>query len=78
VYGGNAYGSAPYAGGASGAAAPVVVTIPAGMLGRLRSGSAEVSLDVPVAAVPAGLTLATRVDKALAYPTPTLVDGRPT
>jgi len=37
-----------------------------------------VSLDVPVTALPAGAVRAVKVDKALAYPTPTLVNGRPT
>ena len=78
MYGGNAYGSVPYAGGSG--AAEVVVVVPAhdDLLGRVRKGRALLTVDVPVAAVPAGVTLATRVDKALAYPTPVLVDGRPT
>lgn len=77
MYGGNAYGSAPYAGGGSAEAAPVIVVIPAEQIGRVRVGSAVVTLDVPVVALPAGLSYAARVDKAIAYPTPTLNNGRP-
>ena len=78
MYGGSAYAATPYAGGSAATSTPTTPTIPAGQIGRLRRGSAEVSLDVPVVALPAGVVRAVKVDKALAYPTPTLVNGRPT
>lgn len=46
--------------------------------GRRRLAYATVTVTQPVAAPPATVTLASKVDKALAYPTPTMVDGRPT
>lgn len=46
--------------------------------GRRRLAYATVTITRPVAAPPDTLTLATRVDKALAYPVPDMVDGRPT
>lgn len=46
--------------------------------GRRREGIGYVSDVTPVAPLPAGLARAQKVGKAFAYPTPTLVDGRPT
>lgn len=46
--------------------------------GRRRLGFATVTVARPVAAPPDTLTLATKVDKAVAYPAPTMVNGRPT
>lgn len=48
-------------------------------LGGIRlEGSGVATVTRPVTAPPASLVLATRVDKAAAYPTPTMVNGRPT
>lgn len=48
-------------------------------LGGIRlEGSGVATVTRPVAAPPASLVLAHRVDKAAAYPTPTMVNGRPT
>lgn len=46
--------------------------------GRIRDAYGTVTITRPVAAPPAGLVLAEKVDKAIAYPTPTMVNGRPT
>lgn len=46
--------------------------------GRRRNAIGAVTITRPVTAVPAGLTLGQKVDKTIAYPTPTMVDGRPT
>ena len=46
--------------------------------GRDRRASATVTIATPVLAPPATLVLATKVDKAIAYPAPVMVDGRPT
>lgn len=46
--------------------------------GRRRLASATVTITRPVVAPPATLTFGTKVDKALAYPVPTMVEGRPT
>jgi hypothetical protein len=46
--------------------------------GRARGGGARVLTEVAVEAPPASVTLVQKVDKAAAYPTPTMVDGRPT
>lgn len=46
--------------------------------GRIREGVGTMTLTPPVAPVPPGLGYGHRVDKAVALPTPTLVDGRPT
>lgn len=46
--------------------------------GRSRGGLGLVEVTVPVTATPATSTRGTRVDKAIAYPLPTLVNGRPT
>lgn len=46
--------------------------------GRDRGGSAAVTVTQPVEAPPASLVLATKVDKAIAYPAPVMVKGRPT
>lgn len=46
--------------------------------GRLRNGGFVDESVEPVEPLPANLVRAAKVDKALAYPTPTLVDGRPT
>lgn len=48
-------------------------------LGGIRlEGSGTATVTRPVTAPPATTVLATRVDKAAAYPTPTMVNGRPT
>lgn len=44
--------------------------------GRVREATGAVTITRPVEAVP--VSVGTRVDKALAYPAPTMVDGRPT
>lgn len=46
--------------------------------GRSRGGLATGSVTRPVAPVPAGLTLGEKYDKTIAYPTPVMVNGRPT
>jgi hypothetical protein len=46
--------------------------------GRRRGGRATTSVDRPPAPTPPGRTYGPRVDKAIAYPVPTMVDGRPT
>lgn len=76
---------APAATATATALAPTVVQVlPAGTdttntaNGRDRRARATVTITRPVAAVPATLTLATKVDKAIAYPAPVMVDGRPT
>lgn len=46
--------------------------------GRSRHGRGTATRTVPVAAPPAGMSLGTLVDKALAYPAPTMDEGRPT
>lgn len=46
--------------------------------GRIRRGRATVTLSRPVVPVPATVALAVRYDKAIAYPEPDMVDGRPT
>lgn len=62
-----------------GAAMPLIETDTSNSLaGRVRHGSATVTIARPVVAVPPTVSLGTRYDKALAFPTPVLVDGRPT
>ena len=81
MYAGSAYAAAPYAGSAtsgSGGGGTPVSSAPDDLHGIPLAGKAFLTVDVPVAALPAGLSLGTRVEKALAYPTPVLVDGRPT
>lgn len=46
--------------------------------GRSRGGVGVVVVTYPVEPTPPGLTLGERVDKTIAYPTPTMVGGRPT
>jgi large repetitive protein len=46
--------------------------------GRSRGGSATVTVTTPVTAPPATLVLTSKVDKAVAYPAPVMVNGRPT
>lgn len=46
--------------------------------GRSRDGISAGSTTYPVEPVPVGLTLGQRVDKAIAYPNPVMVNGRPT
>lgn len=47
--------------------------------GRVRGTiPARVTITIPVAPVPPALSLGERVDKALPYPPPVMVDGRPT
>jgi hypothetical protein len=46
--------------------------------GRVRRGSATVTITRPVATVPPSVSLGQRYDKALAFPEPVMVDGRPT
>lgn len=46
--------------------------------GRSRGGVATIVIDRPTAAVPSTITLGVKVDKAIAYPTPDMVGGRPT
>lgn len=62
-----------------GAAMPLVLTDTANALaGRVRHGIATVTITRPVATVPPAVTLGQRYDKALAFPEPVMVDGRPT
>jgi hypothetical protein len=49
-----------------------------GLDGRRRDGYATVTITYPDATVPDGVSLTEKRDKALAYPTPTMVNGRPT
>lgn len=49
-----------------------------GATGRIRLGGGYVVAPSPVAAVPAGLVQAVKYDKAIPYPVPVMVDGRPT
>lgn len=44
----------------------------------ISGGEAIVTYSIPVAPVPADMTLGYRVDKSLPYPTPVMVNGRPT
>jgi hypothetical protein len=46
--------------------------------GRVRLGRATVTVTRPAVPPPVGTTGAVRYDKAIAYPEPTMVDGRPT
>jgi hypothetical protein len=46
--------------------------------GRVRHGSATVTITRPVAAVPPSVSLGQRYDKALAFPEPVMDNGRPT
>jgi hypothetical protein len=46
--------------------------------GRVRHGSATVTITRPVAAVPPSVSLGERYDKALAFPEPVMDNGRPT
>ena len=59
-------------------AIPNVTDVSNELDGRLRSGSGTVTITRPVTAPPASLVLAEAYDKAMPYPTPTMVDGRPT
>lgn len=75
----------PVARAKAAALAPTVTQVIAGgtdstnaLDGRSRGGLATGTITVPVAATPPTLTLGTKVDKAIAYPDPDMVDGRPT
>lgn len=57
---------------------PNVTNVDNELDGRQRSGMGTVTITRPVVTPPPGLVLARTYDKALAYPTPTMVDGRPT
>jgi hypothetical protein len=46
--------------------------------GRSRGGTATGTVTYPVTPVPPGRTLGERYDKAIAYPDPVMVKGRPT
>lgn len=62
-----------------GAAMPLILTDTTNALaGRVRHGIATVTITRPVATVPPAVTLGQRYDKALAFPEPVMVDGRPT
>jgi len=79
----NATVSAPTATATATALAPTVfilygTDLTNALAGRRRSGLGIVTYTAPVTAPPDTLVLATRVEKAVAYPTPTMVDGRPT
>lgn len=64
---------------ADGTATQLFVTDTSNLLnGRDRRGSATVTITRPVQALPVTLVLAQKVDKALAYPAPVMVNGRPT
>lgn len=57
---------------------PVLTDTTNALNGRDRRGAATVEIDVPVAALPPGLSYGSRRDVARALPTPDLVNGRPT
>lgn len=79
MYAGVAYGTRPYADGAGASSTGTPVAPPHDQLhGIVLEGTAYLEVTLPVATVPAGIALGEDYDVAYAYPTPTLVDGRPT